>query len=113
MTDASRSAIINAKPIGHGLDAFRDSARLLPLASVIFNPGASPDQVVSEGKVAMSALHLLTDIVLQDHALDLILALQALPASRSLSSDDNGKNFFGDLSRLNQAINAEIPMYNA
>jgi len=50
--------------------------------------------------------YLLTYIVLQDHALDLILALQALPASRSLSSSNGGKNLFGDLSRLNQAINA-------
>ena len=49
--------------------------------------------------------YLLTDIVLQDYALDLILALQALPASRSLPSSSSGKNLFGDLSRLNQAVN--------
>lgn len=58
MTDASRPAIINVKPIGHGLDASRDFTRLLPLAPVISNPGTSPDQVVSEGKVVISALTL-------------------------------------------------------
>lgn len=49
---------------------------------------------------------MLIDIVLQDHALNLVLALQTLPASRVLPSSSGGKNLFGDLSRLNQAINA-------
>jgi hypothetical protein len=35
-----------------------------------------------------------------------VLALQALPASRHLPSCNRGKNLFGDLSRLNLAINA-------
>jgi hypothetical protein len=58
MTDPSRTAIINAKPIGHGLDAFRNSARLVSLELVVLNPEASPDHTVNEGKVAMSVLTL-------------------------------------------------------
>jgi hypothetical protein len=43
---------------------------------------------------------------LNNRALDLVLALQALPDSRALPSSSGGKNLFADLSRLNQAINA-------
>jgi hypothetical protein len=45
-------------------------------------------------------------LVLQDHALDLVSALQILPASRLLPSTSCGKNLFSDISRLNLAINA-------
>ena len=49
---------------------------------------------------------LLTDTGLQDHALNLVLALQALPASRVLLSSSGEKNLFSDLSRLKLAINS-------
>lgn len=45
------------------------------------------------------------NVVLQDHALDLISALLILPASRLLPSSSSEKNRFSDLSRLNLAIN--------
>ena len=45
------------------------------------------------------------DPAFQDHALDLVSALQILPASRLLPSTSGGKNLFSDLSKLNLAIN--------
>jgi hypothetical protein len=48
---------------------------------------------------------LLTEAVYRDHALDLVSALQILPASRLLPSTSGGKNLFSDLSKLNLAIN--------
>jgi hypothetical protein len=41
---------------------------------------------------------LLTNTGLQDHAIDLVLALRALPASRLLPSSSGGKNLFSNLS---------------
>ncbi|KAI9785550.1 MAG: hypothetical protein M1839_009291 [Geoglossum umbratile] len=91
MTDPSRSAIIKTKPIGQGLDAFHKSAQSLFQELNISSPITVLDQIGSED--------------LQDHALDLVLALQALPASRLLPSNGGGKNLFSDLSRLNLSIN--------
>ncbi|KAF2804372.1 serine/threonine-protein kinase Sgk2 [Mytilinidion resinicola] len=93
MTDPLRSAIIKAKPIRHGLDAFRESAQTLSQELNVSSIATVLDRIGSEGKG------------LQDHALDLVLALQALPTSRLLPSSSGEKNLFGDLSRLNQAIN--------
>ncbi|OCK78451.1 hypothetical protein K432DRAFT_427264 [Lepidopterella palustris CBS 459.81] len=91
MTDPSRSAIVKAKPIGHGLDAFRETAQSFLQELSVSDPITVLSQIDSEG--------------LQDHALDLVLALQSLPASRHLPSSSGGKNIFGDLSRLSSAIN--------
>ncbi|KAF2676852.1 hypothetical protein K458DRAFT_351208 [Lentithecium fluviatile CBS 122367] len=86
MASSSWSDIINTHPIGSGLDAFRASAppnlRQLQLADV-------------------------DNEEFRHHALDLILALQMLPASRQLPSSCDGKNLFGDLARLTQAINSD------
>ena len=49
----------------------------------------------------------LTDIGLQNLALDLISALLLLPASRILRSHTGNKNFFDDLLRLNSAVNSD------
>ena len=49
----------------------------------------------------------LTHVGLQNLALDLISALQILPASRILRSSTGNKNLFGDLSRLNSAVNSD------
>jgi hypothetical protein len=43
----------------------------------------------------------------QNLALDLISALQILPASRLLCSRNGGKNLFSDLSRLNSIVNSD------
>jgi hypothetical protein len=49
----------------------------------------------------------LTHVGLQNLALDLISALQILPASRILRSNTGNKNFYGDLLRLNSAVNSD------
>jgi hypothetical protein len=49
----------------------------------------------------------LTPIALKNLLLDLILALQGLPASRSLLSKFGNRNLFGDLSTLNSAVNSD------
>jgi hypothetical protein len=43
----------------------------------------------------------------QNLALDLISALQILPAFRLLCSSNGGKNLFSDLSRLNSIVNSD------
>ncbi|KAF1996387.1 hypothetical protein P154DRAFT_566129 [Amniculicola lignicola CBS 123094] len=84
MASSSWSDIINTHPIGSGLDAFRASAP----------PNLQQLQLdINSGE-------------LRDYVLDLILALQMLPASRQLPSSCDGKNLFGDLARLTQAINS-------
>ncbi len=62
----------------------------------------------------------LTNVGLQNLALDLISALQILPASRILNSSGGSKSLFGDLSRLNTAVYSNdfdiervIPLLNA
>ncbi|KAH8727358.1 hypothetical protein GQ44DRAFT_738332 [Phaeosphaeriaceae sp. PMI808] len=95
--NAPWSPIIQAKPIAHSLDAFRESAQLL---SQELETLTSTTQL---GRIDNEAF--LTDLTFRDHALDLISALQILPASRLLPSTSGGKNLFSDLSRLNLAIN--------
>ncbi|KAF2824321.1 hypothetical protein CC86DRAFT_447202 [Ophiobolus disseminans] len=92
MTDATRSTIIKAKPIANGLDAFRDSSQ-----SLLHGLDASSLTAV---------LDRIGDERLQDYTIDLVLALQALPVSRSLPSSSGRKNLFSDLSRLNLAVNS-------
>ncbi|KAH7011997.1 hypothetical protein B0J12DRAFT_778670, partial [Macrophomina phaseolina] len=91
MADRSRSEIIKSEPIGDRLDAFRNSFR-----STCENLGIP------------SSLQALDHIGrLKDLALDVILALLALPASRRLRSRSGGKNLLDDLSRLNLAVNSD------
>ncbi|KAE8361713.1 hypothetical protein BDV27DRAFT_166717 [Aspergillus caelatus] len=59
-------------------------------------------------------------VVLQNLSLDLISALQALPASRALRSVSGSKNLFSDLLRLSSTINSDnydleglIPLFAA
>ena len=49
----------------------------------------------------------LIQVELKNLLLDLILALQGLPASRYLCSNRGGKNLYDDLSKLNLAANAD------
>lgn len=106
MANLSRLEIIKTKPIGEGLNGFRDS----------FN-STCKDLGVSD---SLDALHQIGNEELKDTLLDLILALQSLPASRSLSSNGGNKSLFGDLSRLNSAVDSDgfdieqfIPLLNA
>jgi hypothetical protein len=49
----------------------------------------------------------LTQLGLQNLALDLISALQILPASRILRSNTGNKDFYGDPLRLNSAVHSD------
>jgi len=69
--------------------------------------------------VPVTSFHL-TLAELKDILLDLILALQSLPASRLLPSNGGNKNLLGDLLRLNSAVNSDdfdierfLPLLNA
>ncbi|KAF2174640.1 hypothetical protein K469DRAFT_648104 [Zopfia rhizophila CBS 207.26] len=78
MAVPSRSEILVSKPIGDGLNNFRDSHS--------------------------SAYEDLDSEDLKDLLLDLIHALQGLPASRHLPSSRGGKSILGDLLSLNSAV---------
>ncbi|KAF2188774.1 hypothetical protein K469DRAFT_70746 [Zopfia rhizophila CBS 207.26] len=91
MVDGSRSETIKAKPIGKGLNAFRDSFESTCRGLAISGPGALY-HISGEGR--------------KNCLLDLISALQVLPASRSLPSKGSNINLFGDLLALNSAVNS-------
>jgi hypothetical protein len=67
------------------------------------------DQMRNEGNAHRACYHtFLTPFLgVQNLALDLISALQILPASRLLCSRNGGKNLFSDLSRLNSIVNSD------
>ncbi|OBT44352.1 hypothetical protein VE00_05845 [Pseudogymnoascus sp. WSF 3629] len=90
---STRSEVIKSKPIGDGLNVFRDSFN-----SLCKELGVS---------YSVDGLQQIDDEGLQNSALDLISALQIPPASRILPSNIGNKNFFGDLSRLNSAVNSD------
>ncbi|KJZ70776.1 hypothetical protein HIM_09826 [Hirsutella minnesotensis 3608] len=93
MTDQDRSKTIKENPIGNGLDAFRASSIL-----------------TSDGRSILPCPNVLTGLAREDLrtvALDLLLALQSLRVSRLLPSAGRDKNLYGDLSRLNIAVNAD------
>ncbi|KAL2255999.1 hypothetical protein VTK26DRAFT_2372 [Humicola hyalothermophila] len=93
MADELRLKIIKDNPIGNGLDAFRAS----------FNTVCA-DRRIPSTPDALGQLDL-EDV--QNLALDLVLALQSLRATRLLRSSGSGKNLFSDLSRLNSAVNSD------
>ncbi|TQB71503.1 hypothetical protein MPDQ_007542 [Monascus purpureus] len=87
MAQPSRADIIETKPIGEGLNAFHDNLTLT------FKDSGLPCSIDS--------------LFLQNLLLDLILALQALPASRVLRSVSGCRSLFSDLSRLSSAVNSD------
>ncbi|PVH90320.1 hypothetical protein DM02DRAFT_647610 [Periconia macrospinosa] len=93
MADGSISDIIQAKPIGKGLNAFRDSFSLVCQDLGLPDSLESLDRIGNEG--------------LQNLALNLVSALQTLPAARLLHSTRGGKNLFGDLLRLPAIIGSD------
>ena len=120
MTNLSRSEIIRSKPIGEGLNAFRDSF------SSAGDPGTSSSldaahQRGNEGDVHRPAIEFfLTYIGLKNLVLDVILALQNLPASRLLPSRTGRGTLSGDLSRFYSVVDSDgfdiertIPLLNA
>ncbi|KAB5581162.1 hypothetical protein GE09DRAFT_1085347, partial [Coniochaeta sp. 2T2.1] len=83
MADQPRLGIIKDNPIGNGLDAFRAS----------FNTVCA-DKGIPYTLDALGQLDL-EDV--QNLALDLLLVLQSLRASRLLRASSSGKNLFSDL----------------
>ncbi|KAM4064122.1 serine/threonine-protein kinase [Hirsutella rhossiliensis] len=92
MTDQNRSKIIKDFPIGNGLDVFRASFRSICDGSSILR---SPDALDELGREDLQTL-----------TLDLLSALQSLRASRLLCSASGDRNLYGDLLRLNSAVNS-------
>ncbi|KAE8153876.1 hypothetical protein BDV25DRAFT_9377 [Aspergillus avenaceus] len=95
MTPLSRTEIIKSRPIGDGLNAFRDEFILICRISGL--------------PYSIQSIHELDHDALQNLCICLILALQALPASRALPPVVGGahKNLFNDLSRLSSSINSD------
>ncbi|KAF2731547.1 hypothetical protein EJ04DRAFT_579020 [Polyplosphaeria fusca] len=91
MADESRSKIIKANPIGNRLDTFRASFESECRGLAI---------------TGADALYHISGERSRNSLLDLISALQVLPASRSLPSKGNNINLFGDLLELNSTINS-------
>lgn len=106
MTDESRTKIVQIKPIGYGLTGFRKS--FTSACNALDIPLSDALQHISGEGTVVSRTHdsSLTPIVLQNLLLDLILAIQSLPASRSLPSKNDKGNLFGDLITLSSAVNA-------
>ncbi|KAJ2990197.1 hypothetical protein NUW58_g3071 [Xylaria curta] len=95
MTDGPPlSDIIQAHPIGKGLDAFRASFQ-----SICENHDIS---------YAIDALDQISEEEIQDLAIGLLASLQGLRVSRLLPSRGRDKNLFGGLSRLNYAISSDF-----
>ena len=107
MTDQPRSKIIKDNPIGKGFDAFHASFNLICKDRRISRTSDALEQLAPQGgdmtgfTKAPSSNQL---IDLQNLALDLLLALQTLPASRLLRSKTCRKPIFSDLSSLSSAI---------
>ncbi|KAL7799783.1 serine/threonine-protein kinase Sgk2 [Trichoderma ceciliae] len=93
MAGLSRSEVIRSKPIGDGLNVFRDSFKSLCEELRISTSVDGLQHIGYEG--------------LQSLALDIVSALLVLPASRILSSNSGNKNFFHELLRLSSAINSD------
>ncbi|KAF1970865.1 hypothetical protein BU23DRAFT_510832 [Bimuria novae-zelandiae CBS 107.79] len=91
MADESRSKIIKANPIGKGLHTFRDSFEFKYRGLAI---------------TGAEALYHISGEGPKNSLLDLIYALQGLPATRSLPSTRNNVNLFGDLLELSSAVNS-------
>ncbi|TWU76972.1 hypothetical protein ED733_007337 [Metarhizium rileyi] len=92
MTHHIRSDVIEANPIGNGLDAFRSSFHsLCDSRRLICSPRAL-DQLSLDD--------------LQNLSIDLLLALQYTKASRLLCSSGNRTNLFSDISRVSSTINS-------
>ena len=121
MANLSQLEIIKSKPIGEGLNGFRDSFN-----STCKDPGVSNSldalyQIDNKGNCQFTCCKpYLTLVDLKNILLDLILALQSLSASRLLPSNGANKSLLGDLLRLNSAVDSDdfdikqfLPLLNA
>ena len=121
MGSLPRSEIMGSIPIGKGLNAFRDSFNSACKDLAISGSVDALHQIGNEGNAHWLVTRLfLTFIGLKNLVLDLLLALQNLPATRLLRSSTNHRTLFNDLSRLNIAVNSDdfdlervFPLLNA
>ncbi|KAI1508044.1 hypothetical protein KJE20_03562 [Pyrenophora tritici-repentis] len=93
MSTQSRSQVIQSKPIGEGLDGFRNTFNSICDDIGVPNSSQALDQVGYEDT--------------QDLLVTLIYALQGLPAARLLPSQNGNKSLFHDLLRVNAAIGSD------
>ncbi|TWU73405.1 hypothetical protein ED733_003499 [Metarhizium rileyi] len=92
MAHQNRSDVIEANPIGNGLDAFRSSFHsICDSRDLLRSPGAL-DQLGSND--------------IQNLSTNLLLGLQNIRASSLLYSSRNGKNLLSDLSRVMSTLNS-------
>ena len=101
MANLSRSEIIKTKPIGEGLDNFRDSFNLTCQDLGISSPLDAWDQIGSEGCCQFTyRKSSLTPTDLQNLVVNLLTALAKLPAARLLPSSASRSTLRTDLLRL-------------
>ncbi|UPX12656.1 uncharacterized protein EKO05_0003197 [Ascochyta rabiei] len=93
MSTQSRSQIVQSKPIGEGLDGFRNTFRSICEDIGVSNSSQALDHVGYEET--------------QDLLFNLLSALRALPAARILQSRHGGKTLFHDLLRLNAVVSSD------
>src|SRR5437762_3801707 len=101
MADISKSEIIQSKPIGEGLNAFRDSFSSTRADIPGLSDAVEHMHIGDEGEVDRPDVRLcLTYIGLKNLVLDLVLELQNLPAPRVLPSPNGRGILLGNLSRF-------------
>ncbi|KAH8733202.1 hypothetical protein GQ44DRAFT_669076 [Phaeosphaeriaceae sp. PMI808] len=93
MSTQSQSQIIQSKPIGEGLDGFRNTFSSICEGIGVPYSSQALDQVGHEET--------------QDLLVALVSTLQALPAARILRSQNGSKTLFYDLLRLNAAVSSD------
>ncbi|KAF2844181.1 hypothetical protein T440DRAFT_523703 [Plenodomus tracheiphilus IPT5] len=93
MSTQSRSQVIQSKPIGEGLDGFRNTFNSICDDIGVPHSSQALDKVGYEDT--------------QDLLVTLISALQGLPAARLLYSQNGSKSLFHDLLRLNAAVGSD------
>src|SRR4051794_35743613 len=107
MMALSKSEIIKSKPIGGGLNDFRDSYSATRTDIPELSDVVGHMHIGDEGEICrLDAKYFLMYIGLKNLVLDLILALQSLPTARLLPSPNRRGTLFGDLSRFNSVVDS-------
>ena len=101
MIALSKLEIIKSKPIGGGLNDFRDSYNATWTDIPELSDAVGHMHIGDEGEICqLDAKYFLMYIGLKNLVLDLALALQNLPAARLLPSPNGYRILLGDLSRF-------------
>src|SRR5580700_399749 len=101
MADLPKSEIIQSRPIGEGLNAFHKSFISARVDVPELSDAVGHMHIGDEGEIHRPDVKsFLTYIGFKDLVIDLILALQNLPAARLLPSPNGRGILLGDLSRF-------------